>query len=55
MISWLKEEHEISSNVNEIIRAILNFLFYFYKKISQAQKLQKGHKAQKTKKARKRK
>ena len=27
-----------STNINEVIRSVLNFLFLFYKKISQAQK-----------------
>ena len=36
-IHCLKE----SSNVNEIIRAVLKSLFIFYKKISQAQKKKK--------------
>ena len=27
-----------SSNINEVIRSVLNFLFFFYKNISQAQK-----------------
>ena len=31
---------KFSSNINEVIRSVLNFLFYlfFYKKISKAQK-----------------
>ena len=43
-----------SSNINEVIRAVLNSFFFFYKKISRAQKAQKvpkGQKAQKTQKA----
>ena len=28
----------ISSNINEVIRSVLNFLFSFYDKISQVQK-----------------
>ena len=27
-----------SSNINEVIRPVLNFFFFFYDKISQAQK-----------------
>ena len=38
---------EFSSNVNEVIRAVLNSLF-FYEKISQAQKAQKAQKVQKS-------
>ena len=38
-----------SSNVNEVIRAVLNF--FFYEKISHAQKAQNGYKRTKTKKA----
>ena len=37
---------DFSSNVNEVIRAVLNFLF-FYKKISHVPKAQKAPKAQK--------
>ena len=37
---------DISSNVNEGIRAILNLFIFFYKKISHAQKAQKAQKAQ---------
>ena len=36
-----------SSNINEVIRAVLNFLF-FYEKILHSQKEQKEQKAQKT-------
>ena len=35
-----------SSNVNEVIRAVVNFFFFFYKKILHAQKAQKAPKAQ---------
>ena len=33
-------DYKFSSNINEVIRSVLNFLFiyFFYKKISQAQK-----------------
>ena len=41
----------ISSNINEVIRAVLNSLFY--KKILHAQKAQKAPKAQKALKAQK--
>ena len=41
-----------SSNVNEVIRAISNLLF-FCKKISHAQKAQKAQKAEKAQKAQK--
>ena len=41
-----------SSNINEVIRTILNFLFFFfYEKILHAQKAQKEHKAQKASKS----
>ena len=40
-----------SNNVDEVIRAISN-LFFFYKKIPQAQKAQNAHKRTKTKKQR---
>ena len=33
-----------SSNVNEVIRLVLNFLIFFYKKISQVQKSTKAQK-----------
>ena len=44
-----------SSNINEVIRAVLNFLLFsfFYEKILHAQKTQKDHKAQKAQKAQK--
>ena len=35
----------LSSNINEFIRAVLNFLFSFYEKILHAQKAQKAPKA----------
>ena len=38
----------IRSNVNEVIRAVLNSLFFFYKKISQAPKARKARKAKET-------
>ena len=33
-----KQNNEISSNINEVIRSVLNYFCFFYKKISQAQK-----------------
>ena len=33
----------ISSNINEVIRAVLNFLLFFYEKISHTQKEQKSN------------
>ena len=33
----------ISSNINEVIRAVLNFLLFFYEKILHAQKSTKKH------------
>ena len=35
----------MSSNVNEVIRPILNFLFFFYEKILHAQKAQSHNQA----------
>ena len=32
-----------SSSINEVIRAVLNFLFFFHDKISQVQKSTKHH------------
>ena len=43
-----------SSNINEVIRAVLNFLFFFYKKILHAPKAQKALKAPKSTKSNKR-
>ena len=37
----------MSSNINEVIRAVLNY-FFFYEKILDAQKEHKAQKAQKT-------
>ena len=42
---------DFSSNKNEVIRAVLNFFFFFCKKISHAQKAQKALKAIKALKA----
>ena len=36
-----------SSNINEVIRAVINPLFFFYKNILHAQKAPKAQKAQK--------
>ena len=36
-----------SSNINEVIRAVINPLFFFYKNILHAQKTPKAQKAQK--------
>ena len=38
-----------SSNINEVIKSVLNFLFFFYKKISQVQKSTKPLPANKIK------
>ena len=42
-----------SSNVNEVIRAVLNSLLIFYEKVSHAPKVPKAQKAQKVQKAQK--
>ena len=42
---------KVSSNVNEVIRAVLNSLFIFYKKILHAPKAPKAQKAQKVQKS----
>ena len=39
-----KKGHFFSSNINEVIRPVLNFLFFFYKKISPVQKSTKHKK-----------
>ena len=44
------KEKAISSNVNKVFRAILNF-FFFYEKISHVQKAQNAHIRTNTKKA----
>ena len=41
---------KVSSNVNEVIRAVLNSLFIFHKKILHAPKAPKAQKAQKAQK-----
>ena len=38
---------DISSNINEVIKTVLNFFLLFYEKTLHAQKAQKEHKAQK--------
>ena len=40
-----------SSNINEVIRAVLNFLLFFYEKILHAHKTQKTPKAPKAQKS----
>ena len=40
-----------SSNINEVIRAVLNSIFFFYEKISHAPKALKAPKLQKAPKA----
>ena len=40
----LQKANKTSSNINEVIRAVLNFLLFFYEKISHAQKSTKKHK-----------
>ena len=39
-------DYKFSSNIDEVIRSVLNFFFFFYDKISQAQKSIKKYKAQ---------
>ena len=43
-------DYKFSSNINEVIKAVLNFSFFFYKKISQVQKSTKPLTANKNKK-----
>ena len=43
---FLENEVRVSSNVNEVIRAVLNSLFFIYEKFLHAQKAQKALKAQ---------
>ena len=38
----------MSSNINEVIKAVLNFLYFFYKKISHALKALKSIKSTKS-------
>ena len=38
IVYWKHVLNENSSSINEVIRSVLNFLFLFYDKISQAQK-----------------
>ena len=38
----MTESGIISSDINEVIRSVLNFLFFFYDKFSQVQKSTKG-------------
>ena len=46
----IKSVHK-SSNINEVIKAVLNFLFFFYEKILHALKAQEALKAPKAPKA----
>ena len=43
----------VSSNINEVIKAVLNFLLFFYEKILHAQKSTKKHKSTKSTKSKK--
>ena len=47
--NWKKDcdNWKFSSNINEVIKAVLNFLIFFYEKISHAQKALKALKAPK--------
>ena len=47
----LKYFKDTSSNVNEVIRAVLNSLFFFYEKISHALKALKSTKSTKSTKS----
>ena len=47
-------KNSFDSNINEVIRPVLNFLLFFYEKISHTQKAQKSQKAPKAQKAQKR-
>ena len=46
-------KNNFDSNINEVIRPVLNFLLFFYEKISHTQKAQKSQKAPKAQKAQK--
>ena len=41
------QKDEFSSNINEVIKAVLNFLLFFYEKISHAQKAPRSTKSTK--------
>ena len=41
--NYYVDKSNFSSSVNEVIRAVLNFLYFFYDKISQLQKSIKKH------------
>ena len=43
-------KNNFDSNINEVIRPVLNFLLFFYEKISHTQKAQKSQKAPKAQK-----
>ena len=45
------DNQKFSSNINEVIRAVLNLLLFFYEKISHAQAAQKALKTPKAPKA----
>ena len=47
-------KNNFDSNINEVIRPVLNFLLFFYEKMSHTQKAQKSQKAPKAQKAQKR-
>ena len=49
-ITFHRQGVHVSSNINEVIRAILNLFIFFYKKISHIQKAQNVYKRIKTKK-----
>ena len=49
-LELLIKNQSVSSNINEVIRSVLNFLIFFYKKISQVQKSTKPLTANKNKK-----
>ena len=43
MDNYDRDKINFSSNINEVIRPVLNFLFFFYDKVSQVQKSTKRH------------
>ena len=47
-------KNSFDSNINEVIRPVLNLLLFFYEKISHTKKAQKSQEAQKAQKAQKR-
>ena len=50
-INW---DSSVSSNINEVVKAVLNSLLFFYQKISHAPKAQKAPKSTKSTKSTKR-